>query len=358
MPLNQGSKAELIKQVQKAIKGQKPGKLIKGSSQAVKEGTNGYQKKDMRGYELDGAQQSVIKDNILEGDTYQRGGHWNHPFLYRETNAHWRVQEAGVVTTRYRAALEAAAAAEQNTQPPPLEQAEMALVVDDSGIGSLHAHDEKEPTHAIAATPGMRTIAIKSGVLAILHDKVEYVLDKPIDVIPDKESLEFATFDVKAHQKHIDNASDAQCVMLSSMSLELQGQHEHMLPYEMLKHLESFYASQAQTMEYEILRDLFKCKLHDASKVSEHVLKMIGLIERLASIGTVLLANVSTNLILPSLPTSFENFIVNFNMNNTKIGRPELHNRLKTYESSTAKVKSELMVSSSAKTSKWKNKQQ
>ncbi|XP_042067328.1 uncharacterized protein LOC121810638 [Salvia splendens] len=179
--------------------------------------------------------------------------------------------------------------------------------------------------------------------LVLRHDKVEYVLDKPIDVIPDKESLEFATFDVKAHQKHIDNASDAQCVMLSSMSLELQGQHEHMLPYEMLKHLESFYASQAQTMEYEILRDLFKCKLHDASKVSEHVLKMIGLIERLASIGTVLLANVSTNLILPSLPTSFENFIVNFNMNNTKIGRPELHNRLKTYESSTAKVKSELM---------------
>ncbi|XP_042035820.1 uncharacterized protein LOC121782160 [Salvia splendens] len=45
-------------------------------------------------------------------------------------------------------------------------------------------------------------------------------------------------------------------------------------------------------------------------------------------------------------------------MNNTKVGLPELHNRLKTYESSTAKVKSVLMVSSSAKSSKWKNKQQ
>ncbi|KAG6403114.1 hypothetical protein SASPL_135331 [Salvia splendens] len=131
-----------------------------------------------------------------------------------------------------------------------------------------------------------------------LDDKVEYVLDKPIGVIPNKESLEFATFDVEAHQKQIDNASDAQCVMLSSMSLELQRQHEHMLPYDMLKHLESLYASQAQTMEYEILRDLFKCKLHDGGKVSEHVLKMIGLIERLASIGTVLPANVSTNLTL------------------------------------------------------------
>ncbi|KAG6410673.1 hypothetical protein SASPL_128738 [Salvia splendens] len=111
-------------------------------------------------------------------------------------------------------------------------------------------------------------------------------------------------------------------------------------------------------MEYEILRDLFKCKLHDGGKVSEHVLKMISLIERLASIGTVFPANVSTNLILHSLPSSFENFIVNFNMNNTKVGLPELHNMLKTYKSFTAKVKSVLMVSSSAKSSKWKNKQQ
>ncbi|KAG6401095.1 hypothetical protein SASPL_137940 [Salvia splendens] len=44
----------------------------------------------------------------------------------------------------------------------------MALVDNDSGIGSLHAHDEKEPTHAIAVTLGMQTIAIKSGVLAVL----------------------------------------------------------------------------------------------------------------------------------------------------------------------------------------------
>ncbi|KAG6397718.1 hypothetical protein SASPL_143888 [Salvia splendens] len=46
----------------------------------------------------------------------------------------------------------------------------MALVDNDSGIGSLHAHDEKEPTYAIAITPGMRTIAIKSGVLAVLSN--------------------------------------------------------------------------------------------------------------------------------------------------------------------------------------------
>ncbi|KAG6418637.1 hypothetical protein SASPL_120841 [Salvia splendens] len=102
---------------------------------------------------------------------YHQDDYWNHPLIYRRTNNRWRFQEAGVVTTRYRAALEAAAAAaEQNPLPPPPKQtkAEMVVVIDDSGISSLHAHDEKDPTHAIAATPGMRTIAIKSGVLAIL----------------------------------------------------------------------------------------------------------------------------------------------------------------------------------------------
>ncbi|KAG6397625.1 hypothetical protein SASPL_143795 [Salvia splendens] len=94
-----------------------------------------------------------------------------------------RIQEAGVANTRYQATLAAAAAAaaeqltneeegEQNIPPlpPPLEQAkaEMALVDNDSEIGSLQAHDEKEPTHSIVVTPGMWTIAIKSGVLAVL----------------------------------------------------------------------------------------------------------------------------------------------------------------------------------------------
>lgn len=37
-----------------------------------------------------------------------------------------------------------------------------------------------------------------------------------------KESQEFATFDCKSHEKHMDNVYDAQSVMLSSMSLELQ----------------------------------------------------------------------------------------------------------------------------------------
>ncbi|KAK4370875.1 hypothetical protein RND71_010350 [Anisodus tanguticus] len=137
--------------------------------------------------------------------------------------------------------------------------------------------------------------------------------------------------------------------MLSSMSMELQRQHENMGPNEMLEHLKSLYDSQSQTMEYELLIELFKCKLNEGGQVSQHVLKMIELIERVASIGTKLEKNVATTLILNSLPRSFENFIVNFNMNGTKATLPELHNMLKTFESSVSKGKAMLMVSSSSR---------
>ncbi|KAG6433359.1 hypothetical protein SASPL_104969 [Salvia splendens] len=99
-----------------------------------------------------------------------------------------RGHEAGVVTTRYRAALAAAASsstAEQLTSeeegelstpvkqeiPLPEEaEAKMVVVDNDWGIGSLHAHDEKEPTHAITVTLGIRALAVKLGVLAVLSN--------------------------------------------------------------------------------------------------------------------------------------------------------------------------------------------
>ncbi|KAG6430177.1 hypothetical protein SASPL_108239 [Salvia splendens] len=173
------------------------------------------------------------------------------------------------------------------------------VVIKQLAGGPLHSRRKTREADALESDPQS---VIKDNILegdTYRHEKIDYVLDKPIGVVPigvvpSKESSEFATFDAAPHEKHVENTNDAQCVMLSSLSLELQRQHEHKLPYEILKHLESLYASQAKIMEYEILRDLFKCKLHDEGKVSEHVLKMIGLIERLASIGTVLPPNVTT----------------------------------------------------------------
>lgn len=191
-------------------------------------------------------------------------------------------------------------------------------------------------------------------VLRLEH--IEYVLDKEICSIPDEKSPDYAKFDKAKYEKHVEDATTAQCVMISSMTTELQRQHENMMPFEMIKRLESLYASRAKTLQYEILKDLFDCKLNEGEMVSDHVLKMIGLIERLATIGTLLPESVSISLILHSLPSSFEQFIVSFNINNAMVGLPDLHNMLMTYESSTTKGKAILMVNSSAKNPKYKGK--
>ncbi|CAH9082213.1 unnamed protein product [Cuscuta europaea] len=192
--------------------------------------------------------------------------------------------------------------------------------------------------------------------LVLRQENIEYVLDTPVPKIPDANSPEFATFDLTTREKHVTDAKTVQCVMLAAMSMELQRQHDRMSAFEMLEHLKSLFDSESQTLEYELLTDIFKCRLQEGGNVSEHVLKMIGIIERVATTGIKFEDRVSAAIILYSLPSSFTNFIVNYNLNKTKATMPELHNMLKSYEASTSKGKIVLMVSSNAK-SRSKNKQ-
>ena len=67
--------------------------------------------------------------------------------------------------------------------------------------------------------------------------------------------------------------------------------------------------------------------------MNDHVLKMINLIERLGQLGFAMDGELSQDLVLQSLPSSFSQFVVNFHMNKLDVSLPELHNMLKTAES-------------------------
>jgi hypothetical protein len=68
------------------------------------------------------------------------------------------------------------------------------------------------------------------------------------------------------------------------------------------------------------------------AQVGSHVLKMIGYIERLETLGFVMEGELSMDLILQSLPESFSPFIMYFNMNNVEKIFSKLLNMLKTAE--------------------------
>jgi len=72
--------------------------------------------------------------------------------------------------------------------------------------------------------------------------------------------------------------------------------------------------------------------LLDIDQVGPHVLKMIDLIEQLEKLGCKIGKEISQDLILQSLPDSFSQFVVNFNMNKMGSDLHEMLNLLIDYE--------------------------
>ena len=149
----------------------------------------------------------------------------------------------------------------------------------------------------------------------------------------------------------MDDALDVQCIMLSAMTPELQRQHEVMDAQSILLHLEELYFEKARQERYDISNALFLCKIAEGSPVGPHVLKMIGYIERLGNLGFVMDNDLYVDLVLSSLPPSFSNFIVNFNMNNMEKMLPELLAMVRQAEKDMRKGKSSqvLMVNQKGK---------
>ncbi|KAK9024829.1 hypothetical protein V6N11_064735 [Hibiscus sabdariffa] len=116
-------------------------------------------------------------------------------------------------------------------------------------------------------------------------------------------------------KKHMDDMVDVGCLMLATMSPELQKQHEDMVAYEMIQNLKEIYEGQARQERYETSKALFQCKRSEGSPVGAHVIKMMGYIQTLEKLGFPLKNELATDVILESLLDSFKTFILNFNIN-------------------------------------------
>ena len=70
----------------------------------------------------------------------------------------------------------------------------------------------------------------------------------------------------------------ATCVMLESMALDLQKQHEAMNAQDIILNLKELFAKENRTKRFDISKELFHSKMFEGSLVRPHVLKMIGFI--------------------------------------------------------------------------------
>ncbi|KAL4298231.1 hypothetical protein GQ457_12G010810 [Hibiscus cannabinus] len=86
-------------------------------------------------------------------------------------------------------------------------------------------------------------------------------------------------------KKYMDDMVDVGCLMLATMTPELQKQHEDMVAYEMIQNLKEIYEGQARMERCETSKALFQCKMSEGSPVGAHAIKMMGYIQALEKLG-------------------------------------------------------------------------
>ncbi|XP_042415804.1 RNA polymerase II C-terminal domain phosphatase-like 2 isoform X1 [Zingiber officinale] len=187
-------------------------------------------------------------------------------------------------------------------------------------------------------------------------EKIAYVLEGPL---PTSLADDATSDQLLAYQKHMIDSELASCIMLASMSPELQKQHEHMDAYTIVYHLRELFDEQARIERFEVSKLLFGSKMQEGSSAVQFVLKMNGYIERLRSLGFAMDHELSIGLILHSLSNSYSQFVMNYRINQIESTIPELINMLKIVELSVKKEPKVVMLfDSSKKGSKRKLKTQ
>ncbi|XP_075475611.1 uncharacterized protein LOC142507257 [Primulina tabacum] len=133
------------------------------------------------------------------------------------------------------------------------------------------------------------------------------------------------------------------------MSNELQRRFEEAVnASDIHLHLKELYGVQTRSERHATVKELKNTCLRDGTLVHEHGVRMIGLIEKLVGIDFVIPSELSIDILLLSLPLSFDIFVVNFNMNKLEATLKELVNMLTTYEATIKKEKHVLLVGSSS----------
>ncbi|KAL4323348.1 hypothetical protein GQ457_11G020680 [Hibiscus cannabinus] len=114
----------------------------------------------------------------------------------------------------------------------------------------------------------------------------------------------------------------------------------------MIQNLKEIYERQALQERYETSKALFECKMSEGSPVGVHVIKMMGYIQTLEKLGFALNDELAIDVVLQSLPDSFNQFVLNFNLNEINKTLPQLLGMLRTAEGNMKKdgSKAVLMV--------------
>ncbi|KAL0453589.1 UNVERIFIED_CONTAM: hypothetical protein Slati_1337000 [Sesamum latifolium] len=117
--------------------------------------------------------------------------------------------------------------------------------------------------------------------------------------------------------------------------------------------MKDVYAVPDRHIRYAATKAFFGTKMAEGSSVQSHGVTMLSLVEKLEDLKAGLNNDTYIDVILQSLPPSYDPFIVNYNMNGLEKSIHELINMLVQYEATTHKSEPLVLVGE-ASTSKRK----
>ncbi|KAG6486899.1 hypothetical protein ZIOFF_055480 [Zingiber officinale] len=155
--------------------------------------------------------------------------------------------------------------------------------------------------------------------IVLVSEKIAYTLDKT----PPKEAHVNATPDeLEKLETWSYHNLQARCYMLASMANELQRRFEELVNAKDIHiHLQELYGVQTRSVRHATIKELM-----------------------------------TAHIILLSLSSSFDNFVVNFNMNKLEAILEELVDMLANYEATIKKEKSIFLMGSSSRSKKGPKK--
>ncbi|KAL0392877.1 UNVERIFIED_CONTAM: hypothetical protein Sradi_2510500 [Sesamum radiatum] len=184
-----------------------------------------------------------------------------------------------------------------------------------------------------------------------------YVLDKslPQNLLKGFLLGERLTFE-KNTQWHEDNRK-VRSIVLSSMSNEIQKQYERYEDVWSIMHrMKELYAVPDRHIRYAVTKAFFGARMIEGSSIREHGVMMLSLVEKLKDLQADFdKEEMYVDVILQSLPPSYDQFIINYKMSRLEKNLHELINMLVQYEATIEKSAPSVLVGE-ASTSKAKGK--
>ncbi|CAH1436469.1 unnamed protein product [Lactuca virosa] len=161
------------------------------------------------------------------------------------------------------------------------------------------------------------------------YEYKEYVIDKEQKEIDESTATPQEIADFRTHER---DATKVACIMMATMTAELQKSYEDYYPFEMHQDMMERYHQSARQERYEIISSMITTRMKDGESITSHMQKMQRYVDHLLKLNVNFPEELAIDIILHSLPSCYDQFRMTYHMNKVEVTLSKLQGLLKTAE--------------------------